>query len=134
MEKNKLCINCLSNKDMINDFQSHGCKICGKSHHNLIHTKKEYSQEYKRDQESAPQQENIRATHHTFKETPVTCVLLATAEIKVKDCKGKLYNCRALLDCGSQSNFITESTVRRLRLEQIRVIIQTYRIVLLCQE
>ena len=34
--------------------------------------------------------------------------------------QGKLHTCHALLDCGSQSNFITESTVRRLGLEQIR--------------
>jgi len=27
---NKLCINCLSNKHMIKDCQSHGFKICGK--------------------------------------------------------------------------------------------------------
>jgi len=87
----------------------------------LIHRKKQHSQEYDiRDQESAPQQENIQATYHTFKETPVTCVLLATAQINVKDCKGKLHTCCARLDCGSQSNFITESTVRRLGLEQIR--------------
>jgi len=30
VKKNKLCINCLSNKHMINDCQSHGCKICRK--------------------------------------------------------------------------------------------------------
>jgi len=50
----------------------------------------------------------------------VTCVLLATAQIKVKDCKGNFFTCRVLLDCGSQSDFITESTVRRLGLEQTR--------------
>jgi len=77
---------------MIKDCQSHGCKICGKWHHNLIHRKKQHSQEYdNRDQESALKQENIQATYHTFKETPVTCVLLATAQIKFKDCKGKLH-------------------------------------------
>jgi len=106
---------------MINDCLSHGCTICGKWHHTLIHRKKQHSQEYdNRDQESAPQQEIIQATYHAFKETPVTCVLLATAQIKVKDCKGKLHSCRALLDCGSQSKFITESKVRSLGLEQIR--------------
>jgi hypothetical protein len=47
-------------------------------------------------------------------------VLLATAQIKVKDCKGNFHICRALLDCGSQSNLITESSVRRLGLEQTR--------------
>jgi len=39
-------------------------------------------------------------------------MLLATVQIKV--------TCRALLDCGSQSNFITESSVRRLELKQTR--------------
>ena len=65
VKKYKLCINCLSNKHMINNFQSHGCKIFGKWHHTLIHRKKQPSQEYdNRDQELAPQQENIQATYH----------------------------------------------------------------------
>jgi len=77
---------------MINYCQSHGCKIFGKWHRTLIHRKKQHSQEYdNRDQESAPQQENIQATYHTFKETPISCVLLATVQIKFKDCKGKLH-------------------------------------------
>jgi len=66
------------------------------------------------------QQENLQATYHTFKESPVTCVLLATTQIKVNDCKGNLYTCRALLDCSSQSNFITESLVRSLGLKKTR--------------
>jgi len=121
VKENKLCINFLRNKHMIKDCQSHGCKICGKWHHTLIHRNKDHSREHDNgNQESSQQQENIQAMYHTFKETPVTCVLLATAQIKVEDCKGKFHTCRALLDCGSQSNFITESTVRRLGLEQIR--------------
>jgi hypothetical protein len=50
----------------------------------------------------------------------MTCVLLATAQIKVKNCKGNFHTCHALLDCGSQSNCITESTVRRLGLQQTK--------------
>ena len=46
-------------------------------------------------------------------------VLLETAHFKVKDCKGNFQTCRALLDCGSQSNLITDSLVR-LGLEQTR--------------
>ena len=121
VKKNKLCIYCLINEHMIKNCQSHGCKICEKWYNTLIHRKKQHSQECEnRDQESALQQENIQATYHTFKETPVTCVLLATAQIKIKGCKGKLHTFDALLVCGSQSNFITVSAVRSLGLEQIR--------------
>jgi len=55
VEKNKLCINCLSTKHMIKNCQSHGCKISGKWHHTLIHRKKQHSQVCdNRHQESAP--------------------------------------------------------------------------------
>ena len=81
VKKNKLCINCLSKKHMIKDCQSHGCKICGKWHHTLIHRNKDRSRERDNgNQESSQQQENIQAAYHTFKETPVTCVLLAIAK------------------------------------------------------
>ena len=118
---NKLCINCLSNKHMIKDCQSHGCKICGKWYHTLIHRNKDLSREHSNGGHGlSQQQENLQATYHTFKESPVICVLLSTAQIKVKDCKGNLHTCRALLDCGSQYNFITESAVRSLGLKQTR--------------
>ena len=104
---------------MIKDCQSHGCKVCGKWHHTLIHRNKDRSRERSNGSQDVPQQqENVQATYHTFKESPMTCVLLATAQIKVKDCKGNVHTCRALLDCGCQSNFITESCVRRLGVEQ----------------
>ena len=105
---------------MTEDCHSHGCNICGKWHHTLLHRNKDFSQEHNnRSQDlSVQQQRNVQATYHSFKETPIACVLLATAQVKIKDCKGKEHICRALLDCGSQSNFITESAHRRLVLEQ----------------
>jgi len=122
VRNNKLCINCLSNKHMIKNCQSHGCKICGKWHHMLIHRNKDLSREHSNGGHSlSQQQENLQATCHSFKESPVTCVLLATAQIKFKDCKGNLHTCRALLDCGSQSNIVTESAVRSLGLNQVPI-------------
>jgi len=113
VRNNKLCINCLINKHTIKDCQSHGCKICGKWHHMLIHRIKDHSREHSNGgQGLSQQQENLQATYHTFKRSPMTCMLLTTAQIKV--------TCRALLDCVSQSNFITESSVRRLGLKQTR--------------
>jgi len=106
---------------MIKDCHSHGCNICGKWHHTLLHRNKDFSQEHiNRSQDLSQQQRNVQATYHSFKESPIARVLLATAQVKIKDCKGNEHICRALLDCGSQSNFITESTVRRLGLEQTR--------------
>jgi hypothetical protein len=50
------------------------------------------------------------------RQTPVTCakfssseVLLSTAYVNVRDAGGKWQQCRALLDVGSQSNFISEN-------------------------
>jgi len=121
-KSNKLCNNCLSNKHMIKYCQSHGCKICGKWHHMLIHRNKDLSREHSNGGHSlSQQQENQQAMYHTFKGSPVTCVLLVTGHIKGKECKGNLNTSRALLDCGSQSNFITESAVRRLGLKQTEI-------------
>jgi hypothetical protein len=76
VKQNKLCINCLSNKHMIKECHSHGCKICGRWHHTLIHRNKDLSREHSNgSQESSQQQENVQATYHTFKESPVTCVI-----------------------------------------------------------
>ncbi|XP_018368747.1 PREDICTED: uncharacterized protein LOC108764844 [Trachymyrmex cornetzi] len=46
-----------------------------------------------------------------------TQVLLSTAMVKVYDRTGKSHNCRALLDNGSQSHFITKDLARRLDLK-----------------
>ena len=74
--QNKLCIKCLSNKHMIKGCQTHGCKICGKWHQNLIHRNKDPSREHSNgSQESSRQQDNAQAMYHTFKESPVTCVI-----------------------------------------------------------
>ena len=61
---------------MINGCQAHGCKICGKWHHTLIHRNKGPSREHSNgSQESSRQQDNAQAMYHTFKESPVTCVI-----------------------------------------------------------
>ena len=55
-------------------------------------------------------------TYHTLKGKSRNHVLLATAIVEVRNESGQYIPCRALLDSGSQSHFITERCVQRLRL------------------
>ena len=48
-------------------------------------------------------------------------VVLSTAIVYVKDTEGNLHECRALLDSGSQSNFVTERICKLLNLARERV-------------
>lgn len=42
-------------------------------------------------------------------------VLLSTANILIEDISGKLYECTALLDSGSQCNLMSESLSKKLK-------------------
>ena len=100
---------------MIKVCQTHGCKTCGRWHHTSIHRDKYLPREHNnKGQKLSQQQENVQGTYHTFKESSVICVLLAKAQIKVKYWKGNFQTSRVLLDCYSQSNFITDSIFRSL--------------------
>jgi hypothetical protein len=55
-------------------------------------------------------------TYHTIKGKSRHHVLLATAIVEVRDKTGQYIPCRTLLDSGSQSHFITERCLQRLRL------------------
>lgn len=57
---------------------------------------------------------------HARQNSKVGQVLLSTAEILVCDSQNKPVWCRALLDSGSQHNFMTESLTRRLNLNRIK--------------
>ena len=112
VKSKQLCINCLSNKHLIKDCSSHGCNICGKWHHTLLHRNKDLSLGHNNTSHtSSRSQENVQATYHTLKESSMASVLLATARVKIKNCRGREHICRALLDCGSQCNIITEATL-----------------------
>jgi hypothetical protein len=53
---------------------------------------------------------------YTLKGKPRNHTLLATAIVEVRNKSGQYISCRALLDSGSQSHFITERCTHRLRL------------------
>jgi hypothetical protein len=60
-------------------------------------------------------------SYHSLKDNPRNNILLATAIVEVRDKTGQYVPCRALLDSGSQSHFITEKRVQRLKLPRTQI-------------
>jgi len=57
-------------------------------------------------------------TYCSFKSKPRNQILLATAIVEVQNKFGQYDPCKELLDRASQSHFITEKCVQRLRLSR----------------
>ena len=68
------------------------------------------------------EENNITVTHSQNSKNHT--VLLATAIIRVRDNFGDLHTCRALLDSGSQSNFVTCELAKKLDLKFLKSNIQ----------
>lgn len=116
--KLKYCVNCLAfNHTDSKCRSSHTCFTCGERHHSLLHVADTVH----------------RSSHHTTTAIPSTSasvnacntqsdlmsssnVLLATAVVSVLDASGKPHALRALIDQGSEANFITESALNALQL------------------
>nr|CAI5848727.1 unnamed protein product [Callosobruchus analis] len=130
-----LCINCLKANQTSKTCGSLTCKTCRKKHHTLLHfpqandkpTVTDISKVNDRQTCSCPRitsiSDNInsiqneepsssRVTSNNFNKT--NNVLLSTAVIQVKDNEGRYNQCRALLDNGSQSHFMTEELSKTL--------------------
>jgi hypothetical protein len=113
-----LCFNCLQPFVKGHPCSQQQCRICHKRHHTILHTAKQQQGASITSSPSLGQGAtgtNVN-TYHTFKGNVSNHVLLATAVVDIKDNTGKYVPCRALLDSGSQTHFITEKCVQRLRL------------------
>jgi hypothetical protein len=106
----KLCFNCLrSTSHSASQCKSGVCKICNKMHNSLLHLTEPAAPVTTNAAEDIP----IVANHHCH--SYESQVLLSTAVILVRDNTGQYQSCRALIDVGSQSNFVTVETCKRLR-------------------
>lgn len=133
-KQHKLCLNCLrSNHSTDKCVSDHSCKKCGRRHNSLLHfASKGSNQNEQMDQQSVTKNQASMLTTSTSEEnvvTPVTSlsntsssdskssfVMLATAEVEVKDSRGSYQKVRVLIDPGSQSHIITNTCVNRLGL------------------
>lgn len=122
VRKLKLCLNCLrSGHKTIQCKSPHCCKHCNKRHHSSIHIENFHSftkHDPKPDKSKPSDTANITVSAcSNYNEE----VILATAIILTTDSQGITYPCRALLDSGSQSNFISQSLASSLGLKHIKL-------------
>ena len=113
----KLCHNCLRSGHSARNCRMHPCRLCNTRHNRLLHKQ--------------PNNKNISSvvtispdiTNDTivnFSNQSNHQVLLSTAYIEVVNpTTNQTLKVRALLDCGSQSSFITQSLKTKLVLEPI---------------
>ncbi|XP_077301712.1 uncharacterized protein LOC143922362 [Arctopsyche grandis] len=107
----KLCFRCLNSGHMWENCHSKfTCKDCNRAHHTLLHIPQTSIVE---ETNFSPQTYTNIGTFHN--------ALLATASVLLKDHDGKFHKCRALLDPGSQTNYITAKLARNLKIKQNHV-------------
>jgi hypothetical protein len=122
----KLCFNCLQAFTKDHTCSKQMCRHCHKKHHTLLHVDKQsqprnYKECSTNTNPSANAKETTTAevnTYCSFKGKPKNHILLATAIVEIRNKAGQYVPCRSLLDSASQSHFITERCVQRLRLSR----------------
>uniref|UniRef100_A0A8D9BRV9 Peptidase A2 domain-containing protein n=1 Tax=Cacopsylla melanoneura TaxID=428564 RepID=A0A8D9BRV9_9HEMI len=118
----RLCNNCLSPHHKKGTCKSRfSCSKCKKRHHTLLH--KNFSPNSKGNTSSEtvpeePPQSSVSSAYLSSQRTKT--VFLATALVILYDADGKAQKFRALLDKGSESNFISEHACQRLKLKKFK--------------
>lgn len=108
----KICVVCLS-KHAENKCKFKGCRKCGDKHNPLLHTT------VNDDNNEPTVSTSINA--HAAGNVENTHVLLSTAIINIRGKSNEIFCARALLDSGSQSNFITHELAQKLQLARKKV-------------
>ena len=136
VKQSKRCFNCLQIYTRRRACSKKVCRQCNSRHHTLLHFDKQHQHYDARSVNNSPmngkgpstnnkltanEQDNAPtevSTYCTFKGKPQNQVLLATAIVELWNKFGRCVSCRALLDSASQSHFIAERCVQRLRLSK----------------
>ena len=105
VKKHKLCYNCLKTGHSSTKCNSGSCKKCWQQHNTLLHFDKGDQNRKKTD-----------TTTNCSSSSITSDVLLSTVVVQVADSRGKIHRCRALLDSGSQTNFMSVELANKLGL------------------
>ncbi|XP_018403530.1 PREDICTED: uncharacterized protein LOC108780351 [Cyphomyrmex costatus] len=118
IRKRKICINCLrSTEHKASQCPSGTCRTCKGKHNTLLHATSVQEHEQEKRQEEASALSPTALVMHAHNSPEDQCVVLSTAVIHVHDGGGRRIACRALLDCGSQANFISKKCLLELGLK-----------------
>jgi len=116
VKDHKLCQQCLSKHDE-GKCLFHSCYICKHNHHHLLHkyepVSKPLSSGTRYNNSPSVESQNNVSMHSNAPST----VLLSTAIVYVFSASGRKLKCRALLDSGSQSNFMSHELFKNLSLD-----------------
>lgn len=127
---NRLCFNCLAPYHTVDNCKSnYSCKKCNRKHNTILHFEKNQEDNQGQGQSSnavlqsvLPNTPQCRAKSMMSLPKPqeVTHVFLATAIVSIRDSLGVYHKCRAVLDSGSQLNFISKRFSKLLQLPSKR--------------
>ncbi|XP_046615426.1 uncharacterized protein LOC124302902 [Neodiprion virginianus] len=105
--------------------RSSNCKRCGKRHNTALHIEEFHPKNNSNSDQSTtgsggPSNSGELSNNVTLSSvrTNKTSAMLSTTLILVNDKFGEPHVCRAVLDCGSQSNFLTKALHSRLQLPE----------------
>ena len=131
VKKHSLCTNCLTQGHRVFECKSSPCSLCPLKHHVLLHfgqTRSNIRISNTPVASNASNSENSNSlpastisknvlSSSTKQNTTNTQILLATAVVWAENSFGKRVQCRALLDSGSQANFLTRNMCKQLSLK-----------------
>ncbi|XP_076391770.1 uncharacterized protein LOC143265174 [Megachile rotundata] len=111
------CFNCLQLGHSIKNCTRSNCRKCGKKHHTLLHRDStDVVVNLANSNQETSQSHIVQACVSNSAFSHAEYTVLSTAIVYVQDKHGNNHECRALLDVGSQANFITEEFCNRLNL------------------
>lgn len=130
VRKANLCWNCLKYGHRVQKCTFRGCRHCGKKHNSLLHVEQSSSvaagtsgSQGSQIISEVPRTSTLNLytgntstsfdghSNAAIQNKQVSEILLSTAMVKIADQAGIMHECRALLDSGSQSSFMTKEEI-----------------------